>query len=135
LIDATRLQDGKFVVLKLIQKSVHPYEAEIGNFLSSESLAFDPRNHCVPILEILHIPDDEEQLFLVMPLLREHDDPRFDTIGEVVEFFQQILVVSMSILYTIGVKSKTWGRACSLCMNTMLLIGMTLAQCSKWFTA
>jgi len=98
-MDATRLQDGKFVMLKLIKKSVHPYEAEIGTFFSSEPLAANPRNHCVPILEVLQIPDDEDELFLVMPLLREHDDPRFDTIGEVVEFFRQIVVVSVHVYF------------------------------------
>jgi hypothetical protein len=59
-------------------------------------MASDPRNHCVPIYEVLQLPDDEDKLILVMPLLKEYDIPRFDTIGEVVEFFQQLFEVSKS---------------------------------------
>jgi len=90
LLDATRISDGKFVFLKIISKSVHPYEAEIGLFFSSEAMASDPRNHCVPFHEILQVPDDGDKLILVMPLLREYYDPRFDTVGEVVDFFRQV---------------------------------------------
>jgi hypothetical protein len=92
-LDATRISDGKFVFLKIISKSVHPYEAEIGLFFSSEAMTSDPRNHCVPIYEVLQVPDDDDKLILVMPLLREFDDPRFDTVGEAVDFFRQVLEV------------------------------------------
>jgi hypothetical protein len=92
-LDATRISDGKFVYLKKISKSVHPYEAEIGLFFSSEAMASDHRNHCVPIYEVLQVPDDDDKLILVMPLLREYYDPRFDTVGEVVDFFRQVFEV------------------------------------------
>lgn len=93
LLDATRMSDGTFVMMKLVEKSLHPYEAEIGTFLSSEPLASDPCNHCVPLFSTLQVPDDEDKLIIIMPLLRVHDDPRFDTIGEAVEFFRQIFEV------------------------------------------
>jgi hypothetical protein len=93
LLDATRIVDGEFVFLKIVNKSVHPFEAEIGCFFSSEALANDPHNHCVPIYEVLQVPDDDEKIILVMPLLREYCDPRFDTVGEVVEFFRQVFEV------------------------------------------
>ena len=89
LLDATRISDGRFVFLKIIKKSVHPFEEEIGRFFSSDDLASDHRNHSVPILEVLQIPDDEDKIILVMPFLREFYNPKFDTIGEVVEFFRQ----------------------------------------------
>ena len=57
-------------------------------------MASDPRNHSVPIYEVLQLPDDDDKLILVMPLLKEYQIPRFDTIGEVVEFFRQIFEVS-----------------------------------------
>src|SRR5580658_3805805 len=92
-MDATRVGDGRFVVLKFVQKSRHPFEAEIGSFFSTAALATDPANHCVPIYEVLQVPDEEDTILLVMPLLRLYDDPRFDTFGEVLEFFRQIFEV------------------------------------------
>ncbi|KAJ6516594.1 hypothetical protein C8R47DRAFT_1172841 [Mycena vitilis] len=47
-------------------------------------------DHCVPILHALYPPDDDNVIILVRPLIRWYDNPRFDTIGEVVEFFRQI---------------------------------------------
>lgn len=90
IIDAVRIQDGASVALKKISKSLHPYEADIGKFFSTEPLASDPRNMCVPLLETLHPPDDEDTLLLVMPLLRRYDSPRFDTFGEAIHFFSTI---------------------------------------------
>jgi hypothetical protein len=93
MLDATRIADGRFVYLKIISKSVHPFEADIGLFFSSGTLGPDPRNHCVPIYEVLQLPDDDDRIILVMPLLRDYFDPRFDTVGEVVEFFRQMFEV------------------------------------------
>lgn len=96
IIDAVRVQDGVSVALKKISKSVHPYEADIGKFFSTEPLASDPRNKCIPILGTLQPPDDEDVLILVMPLLRRYDSPRFDTFGEAIHFFAQIFTVCQS---------------------------------------
>lgn len=93
LCDATRISDNVHVVLKSIRPSVHPHEAEIGTFLSSEPLASDPMNHCIPIYEVLTIPDKEDRILLVMPLLRDVYSPPCDTIGEAVDFFAQIFEV------------------------------------------
>ncbi|KAJ7088720.1 kinase-like domain-containing protein [Mycena belliarum] len=51
----------------------------------------DPRNHAVPILETLEVPDDKHITIIVMPLLRKYCQPRFDTFGEAVDFFSQII--------------------------------------------
>ncbi|KAJ7879548.1 kinase-like domain-containing protein [Mycena olivaceomarginata] len=90
VIDAVRASDNANVMLKRINKDEdhHPYEEEVGNFLTS--LGPSQANHCVPILETLHPPDDANVSIVVMPLLRNYDNPRFDTIGEAVEFFRQI---------------------------------------------
>ncbi|KIM78803.1 hypothetical protein PILCRDRAFT_75089 [Piloderma croceum F 1598] len=85
LMDATRISDGPSVALKSIQPSVHPYEIEIGTYLSSKPLASDPQNHCVPIHKVLDVPDVDDRIILVMPLLQ--------TFGESVDFFQQIFEV------------------------------------------
>ncbi|KAJ8515361.1 hypothetical protein ONZ45_g7197 [Pleurotus djamor] len=92
VLDARR-SDGERLMLKCIEKSLHPYEAEIGQYFSSPELLQDTNNHCVPIYEVLHPPGDEEMLVLVMPLLRPHDDPRFDTTGEVIEMLHQVFEV------------------------------------------
>ncbi|KAJ7680967.1 hypothetical protein DFH06DRAFT_1265694 [Mycena polygramma] len=87
-IDAVRLNDNLKVMFKKVKISEHPHEESIATFLSS--LGASPANHCVPILQVLRPPDDNDLIILVMPLLRESDEPRFDTIGEAVEFFRQI---------------------------------------------
>ncbi|KAH7918651.1 hypothetical protein BV22DRAFT_1041582 [Leucogyrophana mollusca] len=90
LLDATRISDGAFVILKSLKKSRHPYEAEIGEFFMTEPLASDPANHCVPIYEVLSVPEDDDRIILVMPFLRPYNDPDFDTIGEVVDCVRQL---------------------------------------------
>ncbi|TFK53488.1 kinase-like protein [Heliocybe sulcata] len=90
VVDARRTSDGSIVALKQVKKHIHPYEADIGLFFSSEPLSSDPRNHCVRILEVLEVPDDSDVTVLVMPYLHAYDCPRFDTFGEVVSFFKQI---------------------------------------------
>ncbi|KAI0071999.1 hypothetical protein K474DRAFT_1651740 [Panus rudis PR-1116 ss-1] len=90
ILDAIRESDGEAVVLKLVHQDVHPFEREISLFFSKEPYASHPRNHCVPIYEVLDVPDVETGFILVMPLLRPHDYPRMKSIGESVEFFRQI---------------------------------------------
>ncbi|EGN92979.1 hypothetical protein SERLA73DRAFT_190357 [Serpula lacrymans var. lacrymans S7.3] len=90
LLDATRIADGSYVSLKVIVKSRHPFEADIGRYFSSGQLVKDPANHCVPIYEVIEVPKEQDKIMLVMPLLREYDDPPFDTFGEAVDCFRQI---------------------------------------------
>lgn len=94
MTDATRISDGEHVLLKKIKPSEHPYEAEIATFFSSGPLASDPKNHCAPIYEVLKVPDEDDRVLLVTPVLRGFNEPPFETIGEAVEFFGQIFEVS-----------------------------------------
>ena len=94
ILDATRISDGAYVILKIISQSLHPYEVEIGRFFSSEPLRSDPANHCIPIYDVLSVPDDKDKVIIVMPLLRVYTSPRFGTIGEAVECFRQLFEVS-----------------------------------------
>ncbi|KAJ7148994.1 hypothetical protein C8R43DRAFT_925245, partial [Mycena crocata] len=89
-MDARRIRDGAGVCLKKINIETFEFEHEIGSFFSSGSIANDPRNHCVPILETLFVPDNDKIIIIVMPLLRIYSNPRFDTFGEAVDFFGQI---------------------------------------------
>ena len=84
------------VTLKQVKANRHPHEIEIARYLSSPSLCSDPANHCVPVYEILDVPDDEDLKLIVMPLLRRFFDPRFLTVGEAVEFFRQTIEVRLS---------------------------------------
>jgi hypothetical protein len=92
-MDATRTSDGTRVLLKWIIKSEHPYEVDIATFLASKRLASDPKNHCIPIYDVLKVPDDPDKTILVMPLTRGFDKPRFRTVGEAVDFFDQFFEV------------------------------------------
>jgi hypothetical protein len=93
LMDATRISDGKLVMLKQIRKSLHPFEVEIAQLFSTDSLASNPRNRCVLILEVLQDPEEEDIVIMIMPFLRPYDHPRFETFGEVVECFRQLFEV------------------------------------------
>jgi len=90
VLDATRIHDDEMVMLKRVSKSLHPYEVEIAEFFSTAPRASDPLNHCVPIHEILQDPMDPDIQILVMPFLRSHYNPPFETVGEIVEFFRQV---------------------------------------------
>ncbi|KIJ07482.1 hypothetical protein PAXINDRAFT_173469 [Paxillus involutus ATCC 200175] len=90
IIDATRISDSKVVTLKRIDQTDHPHEVAIAQYFSSDGLAAQPGNHCVPIHEVFTLDDDNNLVIIVMPLLRACTDPHFDTIGEGVEFFRQL---------------------------------------------
>lgn len=112
MMDATRITDGKRVMLKLITHSVHPYEADIATYLTAHS---DPKNHCVPTYEVLKVPDIEDKLILVMPLLRRYNNPKFETVGECIDYFQQVFEVCV---HAQGIQFPSFSpnsRACSLC--------------------
>lgn len=92
-MDARRNSDGAEVMIKRCSKRDHPFEAEIGRFFCSEPLASDPRNRCIPIYEVLQAPRDDDLQLIVMPRLRKFGSPRFETIGEIVEFLRQVFEV------------------------------------------
>ncbi|KAF8836449.1 hypothetical protein BDN67DRAFT_936726 [Paxillus ammoniavirescens] len=90
ILDGTRLSDGKYVALKLVNKTDHPHEVNIAQFFCSAPLAGEIANHCVPIHDVLPIPGDEERVIIIMPLLGDYTQLPFDTIGETVDCFRQL---------------------------------------------
>lgn len=90
-MDAKRIHDGKVVMLKRVPTDGD--EMRIATYFSSHDLRKDPRNHCVPILDLFQDPDDPATSFLVMPLLRYIDNPEFDTVGSILECVRQLLEV------------------------------------------
>ena len=91
-MDATRISDGRPVMLKRLPREEGPYELEINKFFSTEPLASEPRNHCVRLLDVIELPDDLP--ILVHPMLRPFSDPPFQTFGEFVTFFSHTCEVS-----------------------------------------
>ncbi|KAJ6502021.1 kinase-like domain-containing protein [Mycena sanguinolenta] len=92
VMDATVIADGSLVMMKRIDPEpfILSQELDIATWFSAEPQRSDPANHCVPILRVLSDPKEPEWAIIVMPLLRKYGKPRFDTIGEAVEFFRQI---------------------------------------------
>ena len=91
-MDAICRRNGKQVMLKKIYPDEGPHELVITQLFSSRELARDPRNHCVPLLDVIEVPQNGQKL-MVMPLLRPFNDPHFETFGEFVAFFTQICEV------------------------------------------
>jgi hypothetical protein len=123
-MDATRMSDGQTVTLKRIVKYKHSDEVGIAKFFSSEPLASDPKNHCVPLLDVLEVPEYEGMVLLVMPILRPFNRPKIWTFGEAVEFLRQVFEVRACIS---SVQTSANGvscfRASNLCINIITLIG------------
>lgn len=109
LVDATRNSDDAHVqlTLKAFSRVWGHFGIDIAQHLSSETLAADHRNHCVPVHELLPVPEEyswafpEEHGAVISVLPRLHDirKPHFDTIGEAVGFFAKIFEVSLVSLF------------------------------------
>ncbi|KAG8903695.1 hypothetical protein FRC01_009033 [Tulasnella sp. 417] len=89
LLDAQRLSDGRTVMLKIAPKDSP--EIPIGQYLSSTELQQDPRNHSLPLLEVLHDPSDAHKVILVLPLVRRVDEPPPASIRECCDLIEQTL--------------------------------------------
>ncbi|KAJ7652148.1 kinase-like domain-containing protein [Mycena polygramma] len=88
-LDAIRIADNVKVVLKSV-KWAHEIELtrRFGKKLPEERP--DPQNRCIPLLDVIY-PPEEEVAILVLPFLREFDDPPFERLGEVREALEQFL--------------------------------------------
>ncbi|KZS89805.1 hypothetical protein SISNIDRAFT_386065, partial [Sistotremastrum niveocremeum HHB9708] len=83
VMDATRIEDGRRVMMKLLPTDSK--ELPVWQHLSSFNLQADPRNHCVPLLAAHPLPDTDETVLAVMPLLIYYDEIPFETLGELVQ--------------------------------------------------
>ncbi|KAJ3720082.1 hypothetical protein C8R42DRAFT_722740 [Lentinula raphanica] len=116
VMDALRVSDSPVVALKRVQ--VFTGEARIATLFSDDTHNLDKRNHCVRILEVLPVPDEDDEQFLVMLWMRPVMDPRFRTVGEGIQFFKEMIEVIRSISYLFQVLTSIH-RACSTCMRIM----------------
>lgn len=98
-------------------------ETQIAQMLSTKELLADPRNHCVPVIEVIDDPDDDSKSYMVMPLLRNAADPPFQHVKEIIEFVDQILEVRYARI-AVGHTYLTWPcRVWSSCMRRESPIG------------
>ncbi|EIM91026.1 uncharacterized protein STEHIDRAFT_72737 [Stereum hirsutum FP-91666 SS1] len=88
-VDATRISDGELVFIKRVKTDDD--ESRIALYLSDNTFRQDTQNHCVPIIDYFEDSDDPSISYLVMPFLSSIDGPPFETVGDVVEFCDQIL--------------------------------------------
>ncbi len=93
MIDATRIRDNVRVSLKVTEKD--NVEIAISRFLTSIER---PDNHCIPLLDVFFDPIDPESSIMVTPYLRPMNNPPFVAFGEVLDFIEQTLTVSTSLL-------------------------------------
>ena len=121
-IPATRISDGRQVMLKRIPLEEGPYELEMNKLLSTEPLSSNPRNHCAPLLDVIQLPN--EPSIMVHPLLRPFYNPRFQTFGEFISFYAQACEVSLvlSCATRVGL-GHILSRVYNSCTKTMLRIG------------
>jgi len=95
VMDATRISDGKYVMLKRLPAREGPYELQINKMFSEEPLVSDPRNHCARLLDVIELPNDSP--IMVHALLRPFYKPRFQMHGGFVAFFEQISEVGITV--------------------------------------
>ena len=91
--DATRFSDDRIAVIKKVKTSDHPIEEQIFRFLMDTPQSIDPRDHSVPVYDVLQSPIDQDVILLVMPYLVPVEQYRFATGGEVMEYFRQLFEV------------------------------------------
>ena len=85
------------MAIKIFNANSSPDERKTATKFNSQPLANDPRNHCMPVYEFIPAPGIVNDLFMVCPLLRKYDNPRFQTVGEVIAFWEQMFEASVVI--------------------------------------
>ncbi|KAG6917864.1 hypothetical protein DXG01_000634 [Tephrocybe rancida] len=92
-MDAVRTRDGAKVALKRVRTDSEEYD--IALYMSSPGVRYDPRNHCVSILDIIHSQNsgnDESPIsLLVMPQLVNFHTLPYRRLGELAEAFRQYI--------------------------------------------
>ncbi|RDB17155.1 hypothetical protein Hypma_001985 [Hypsizygus marmoreus] len=91
LLDARSVKDGRQLCIKMITKKSD--EIDIARYLSPTipNQPSDSKNHSVPILDFFQDPMSPDINYIVMPLLRQFNDPEFLFVGEIIDFVTQLL--------------------------------------------
>ncbi|KAG6901969.1 hypothetical protein C0995_006068 [Termitomyces sp. Mi166 len=91
IMDATRMHDGLKVALKCLDTNSD--EISIALYLCSANVGTDPRNHTMPVLDVILLPPDGSKSLIVMPQLFPFDELPFRRFGELAEAFRQYIEV------------------------------------------
>jgi hypothetical protein len=98
-MDATRIRDGRPVMLKKALPADGPQELNINQLFSSPEHFRSRDNHCAPLLDAIQLSEDfGSQQLMVFPLLRPFNQPPFQTFREFADFFTQICEVKPKFL-------------------------------------
>ena len=96
VLDAIHIPDGKRVVIKVVCVDE---DIPILEYLNSPQLLND-RNHTVPLLDTIPVPNDDKHVWIVMPYLLHFNCQVFPFcfVSEVVECVSQLLEVSSLVV-------------------------------------
>lgn len=101
LLDATiEGEHRRDVFIKRVDTTTHPDEVKIASRLGSLESCKDPKNHCIPVLDVFPDKQDARYQYIVMPVLRPFNEPNFTSFGEVVDFVDQTLEVASLLFCT-----------------------------------
>lgn len=89
LMDAIRVSDGARVMLKLVRPA-EDHTEELASLLSAPPRGADPRDHCLPLLAVLHPPEYPSHTVLVTHYCVPWDIWPFVRVDEAVGFFTQV---------------------------------------------
>ncbi|KZW01205.1 hypothetical protein EXIGLDRAFT_718960 [Exidia glandulosa HHB12029] len=88
IIDATKASDRAQVMLKAVLKLSDPSQG-IGSYFAQEPQRSDPRNHCAPLLDVLHPPSVPDREILVYRRYLPWDIWPFQQVSEIVDLWTQ----------------------------------------------
>ncbi|KAG6843711.1 hypothetical protein H0H87_001399 [Tephrocybe sp. NHM501043] len=111
VLDAIR-DDGCKVVLKCVERKSE--EFRIALYVNSPRVRSDPKNHCVPVFDVLDIPEEHTKALLVMPQLIHFALLPYRRVVEVAEAMYQY-IEGLDFLHQLGI---IHGDACY--MNLMM---------------
>ncbi|KAH8103579.1 kinase-like domain-containing protein [Cristinia sonorae] len=103
VLDATKLDENRMVCMKVISRESN--EFKIACMVSPTELTRNPNNHCVPILEVIPDPINTSNGILVMPYLHPCNDPKFETVEQLMDFIKQTLE-GLCFLHSQGVAHR-----------------------------
>ena len=106
-MDTTRIADGQQVYMKRVGTGSD--EAKIAAMLSSAALCNEPANHCVPVLSIFQDDEDSTISYMVMPLLRDMNDPPFQFVNDIVVLVDQLMEVRIHRISCLSLADKLPG--------------------------
>ncbi|CAE6446724.1 unnamed protein product [Rhizoctonia solani] len=90
IMDAVRVGDWKRVIIKALYARFTPNELPILQYLASEDIQSNPRNHCACALDSFPVPGKDGWVFVVMDTYYSLSITPFETVGEVVDLVSQL---------------------------------------------